>query len=102
VSYDRRTVTDTAHVLGGEDRILVVVSKATSLFDESGGETVRERLVVDQLGVEVIIDVPGVLQGRGTTENVVTNSTKEGLSSLCGGLELGGGVYAGNVLLESL
>ena len=101
-SYDRRTVTNTARFFRTKDGILVVVSKATSLFDESGRKTVRVGLVVDQLSVDVVEDVPGVLQSRGAAEYEVTNSTEEGLRSLCGSLEVGGSIYFRDVLLESL
>jgi hypothetical protein len=101
-SYDRRTVTNTARVFRAKDGTLVVVCKSASLFHETGRKTVRVGLVVDQLSVDVVEDVPGVLQSRGAAEHVVTNSTEEGLRSLCSSLELGGSVYIRDVLLESL
>lgn len=101
-SYDRRTVTNTARLFSGEESILVVVSKAVSLFDKSGRKTVSVGLIVGQLGVDVVVDVPGVLQSRGAAEHVVANSTEEGSSSLSSSLEVGGGVYIRDVLLESL
>lgn len=101
-SYDRRTVTNTARVFSGEESILVVVSKAASLFDETRRKAVSVGLVVGQLGVDVVVDVPGILQSRGAAEYVVANSTEEGSSSLCGSLEIGGSVYIRDVLLESL
>ena len=101
-SYDRRTVANTARLFRAKDGILVVVSKAASLFHETGRKTVRVGLVVDQLSVDVVENVPGVLQSRGAAEHVVTNSTEEGLRSLCGSLELGGSVYIRDMLLESL
>lgn len=97
-----RTVTNTANIVRGEDSILVVVSKATSLFDESGRKTVGVALVVDQLGVDVVVDVPSILQSGGAAEHVVTNSTEEGLRSLCDVPELLRSVHLRNVRLESL
>jgi hypothetical protein len=101
-SYGRRTVTNTARFSRGKDSILVVVSKTASLIDETGRKTVRVGLVVDQLSVNVVVDVPGVLQSRGAAKHVVTNSTEEGLCSLFGSLELGGSIHTCDVLLESL
>lgn len=86
---DKRTVTNTANILRGKDSILVVVSKATSLFNESGRKTVRVSLVVDQLGVDVVEDVPGIFQSRGAAKHVVTNSGEEGMRGLFGSLEPG-------------
>ena len=80
----------------------MVVSKTTSLVEESGRETVSVALVVDKLSVDVVVDVPGIFQSRGATEHVVTNSTEEGLRSLCGSPETGGSVHALDVRLESL
>ena len=101
-SYDQRTVTNTARLSRGKDGILMVVSKTVSLIDETGGKTVRVGLVVDQLSVNVVVDVPGVLQSRRAAEHVVTNCTEERLCSFCGGFELGGSVHIRDVRLESL
>lgn len=78
------------------------VSKATSLFHESGRKTVRVGLVIGQLGADVVVDIPGILQSRGAAKHVVANSTEKVLCSLCGSLELGGSVYVLDVFLESL
>lgn len=94
-------VTNTTDIFRGKDSVLMVVSKATSLFEESGRKTVRVGLVVDQLGVNVVVDVPGILQSRGAAKHEITNSTKEGLRTLFSSLELGGRVYVRGVLLES-
>lgn len=51
------TVSDTADVLATEDRILVEVSKTTSLLDQSGRETVCEGLVVNMLGAHIVVDL---------------------------------------------
>jgi hypothetical protein len=73
-------------VVGGLDQqelgTLVVVSKAVSLFHETGRKTVRIGPVVDQLSVNTVEDVPGIFQSRGAAEHVVTNSTKDGLHQL--------------------
>lgn len=99
---EQRTVTNTADLFRGKDGIFVVVSKTTSLFNESGRQAVRVTLVVDQLGVDVVVDIPSILQSCGATEHVVTNSTEERLRSLRGGFELAGSVYLRDVRLESL
>ena len=80
----------------------MVVSKTTSLFSESGRKTVCVGLVVDQLGVDVIVDIPSILQSRWAAKDVVTNGAEEGLRSLFHLLEIGGSVHVRDVRLESL
>ena len=79
----------------------MVVSKTTSLFNESEREAVHVALVVDKLGVDMVVDIPSILQSSRATEHVVMNSTKERLCTLHSGLELTGSIYLHNVHLES-
>lgn len=53
----RLTVTNTVDVGVREDTLLMVVSPAASLLDESGGKTVSKGLVVGELRVDVVIDL---------------------------------------------
>jgi hypothetical protein len=43
---------------------------------------VRVDLVVDQLSVDTVEDVPGIFQSRGVAKHIVTNSTEDGLRQL--------------------
>ena len=54
VFWKKRTVADAVHVVIGEDGVLAEVSPAARLLDEGRGQTVRECLVVNKLGVHVV------------------------------------------------
>lgn len=95
-------VTNTSNVLVGEDAVLVVVSERAGLLVEGGGEAVGVGLVVGQLGVDEVVDVPCVLESGGAAEHVVLDTTEEWLSILGLGLELGRAVEVLDVLLEVL
>jgi hypothetical protein len=94
-------VADAVDSLVREDTILVEVSKATSLVDEGRRETVSVGLVVDELSVDEIVDIPSILQSGGAAENVVLDAPEEVLGRLLSLLELLRGVEALDVLLES-
>ena len=52
------TVTNPAHIRVREDGVLVPVEQLPGLVDEGWGETVCIGLVVGQLCVDVVVDVP--------------------------------------------
>lgn len=95
-------VTNTSNVLVGEDAVLVEVSERAGLLVEGGGEAVGIGLVVGQLGVDEVVDVPCVLESGGAAEHVVLDTTEEWLSILGLGLELVRAVEVLDVLLEVL
>jgi len=99
------------------------VDQVSDLVDVGRGETVGVGLVVGQLSVDVVIDIPlfgrsqsdnyfscyshgekthNVLQGGGTTEGVVLKFGQEELRALGLLLELLRAVNLLDVLLESL
>ena len=53
-----RTVTNPAHIGIGEDLVLVPVDQVADLVDVGRGKTVGIGLVVGQLGVNVVVDIP--------------------------------------------
>ena len=57
-----RTVANSAHVGVGENHVLMEVDQLSGLVDEGRRETVGVGLVVDQLGIDVVVDVP-LLEG---------------------------------------
>jgi hypothetical protein len=64
------TVTDPAHVRVGEDLVLVPVDQVPNLVDVGWGETVGVGLVVGQLSVDVVVDIP--LSKKSQSERVRT------------------------------
>ena len=68
-AHQVRTVTDSAHIGVGEDLVLAPVDQLSDLVDVGWGETVGIGLVVGQLSVDVIVDIP--LFGN---RNQITNS----------------------------
>ena len=56
------TVTNSAHVGVREDLVLMEVDQISDLINVSRRETVGVCLVVGQLGIDVVIDVP-LLEG---------------------------------------
>lgn len=95
-----RQVTDTANILASEECVLVEVSKTTSLLNQGRREPVRKSLVMDELRVHVVVDVPRILQCGGATKDVVPDGTKEWLRGLSLLLELRRSVDPGDVILE--
>ena len=57
-TYQIRTVTNSAHVCVGEELVLMPVDQFSSLVDVGRREAVCVSLVVGQLGVDVVIDIP--------------------------------------------
>ena len=99
------------------------VDQISGLVDVSRGETVGVGLVVGQLGVDVVVDIPlfdkfqsdngfqccspgrkthNVLQGGGTTEGEVLKLGQEGLSLIGLLLELIRVIDPRDMFLESL
>lgn len=62
----RRTVADAAHSGVGVDGVLAEVREAAGLLDEGGRETVRVRLVVDELRVDEVPDLQSSRRGLST------------------------------------
>jgi hypothetical protein len=60
VNRNRLTVTNTTNILVRENGILVEVSKTTSLLNQGGGKAVSVRLVVGELGRDVVVDLEEV------------------------------------------
>jgi len=95
-----RDVANASHVAIGEDAILVEVSKSASLFVESGWEAVGVGLVVGQLGVDEIVNVPGIFEDGRTAKDVILDIFEEGFGSPSLVLELRGGVKVLDMLLK--
>ena len=57
-----RTVANSTHVGVGEHHVLMEVDQLSGLVDEGRRKTVGVGLVVDQLGIDVVVDVP-LLEG---------------------------------------
>jgi hypothetical protein len=84
----------------GEDSVFVEVNKTAGLLNEGRRETVRVGLVVGQLRVHEIVNIPDVLEGSSAPEDIVPDSTEEGLSIPSDLFELGRVVEICDVLLE--
>ena len=121
--HQARTVADSVHIGVGEDLVLAPVDQLSGLVDVGRGETVGIGLVVGQLGVNVIVDIPlfgksrsdnefrrcghggkthDVLQGGRTAEGVVLKLGQKELSVIGLLLELVRALDLFDVLLESL
>lgn len=120
---EARTVTNSGRFDVREDLVFMPVDQVSDLVDVGRRETVGVGLVVGQLGVDVVVDVPllgrsrsddkfrrfghggkphDVFQSGGTTEGEVLELTQEVASLLSLLLELVRAVNLLDVLLESL
>ena len=118
-----RTVTDSVHIGVGEDLVLAPVDQLSGLVDISRGETVGVGLVVGELSVDVVVDIPlfgksqsdnefgrcghggktyDVLQGGGTAEGVILKLGQKVLGLIGLRLELVRVLDLFDMLLESL
>ncbi len=71
---EKLTVGNVGDILRREDPGFMVVSPVTCLFNECGREAVGVGLVVSELRVDVVVDVPLIQQakrGRSTTKEYI-------------------------------
>lgn len=113
------TVTNTVDIIVTENSVFVEIGEVAGLFEESGWETMSVGLVVGELRVDEVVDlpkrhfnmtslvvvivthVPGVLEGSGAAKDVILHPLEEGLSILSLLLESVGGVEILDVLFKS-
>jgi len=93
-------VTDTADIIIRENSILVEVGETASLLMETGGKAMRVGLVVGELGLNEIVDIPDVLESSRTAKNVIFDTLEERFCGLSFLLELGRSIEFFGMLLE--
>lgn len=94
-------ISNVIDLVRSEDASFVEVSPMTSLFDKRRRETVSISLVMGELRVEEIVEIPSILQSCRATKDKVLDRIHKRSSLLCLVLEFTGAVELLNVLLES-